>query len=295
MTDENLIDTYLEFLKVEKGLASNTLLAYRADIVKFIYFLRQIAVNEIKKIRREDIIRYTVSRNEKGDNFSTISRAVISIKGFLTFLCEDGYILSNPAEFIDSPKMWNRLPHILSPSEVERLIESSDRKSANYWRNRSILELLYASGLRVSELASLTLDDVNMSAGFLKCMGKGNKERIIPIGRMALDSLQRYITEERSKRFPEVSCCFVSRLGKRMSRQSIWKVVKASALIAGLSKDIYPHTLRHSFATHMLTYGADLRIVQELLGHSDISTTQIYTHVDRSRLKEIHKKFHPMG
>jgi integrase/recombinase XerD len=197
MMYENLLDSYLEFLKVEKGLSTNTLLAYRADIIKFIFFLRQRSVNDIRKIRREDIIKYTVSRNEKGDNFSTISRAVISIKGFLTFLFEDGCIVSNPAEFIDSPKLWNRLPNILSPSEVEKLIESSDKKSLNYWRNRSIIELLYASGLRVSELASLTLNDINMSAGFLKCIGKGNKERIIPIGRKALESLQNYITKER--------------------------------------------------------------------------------------------------
>ena len=295
MNISSLFDSYINFLKIEKGLAHNTITAYSSDINKFFDFLQKNKITSLDKIKREHIVRFTIERSEKKkENFSTIARAVISIKGFLHFLFDEGLIKENPAELLETPRIWNTLPHILTPEEVERMINAVEKKNLFYWRDRAILELLYASGLRVSELASLNIQDISLEAGYLKCTGKGGKERIVPVGSKAIQTIRKYLEKERSA-YAKDSSLFVSRLKKRLSRQSLWKIVKNTALKAAILKPVYPHTLRHSFATHLLIYGADLRIVQELLGHADISTTQIYTHIDRSHLKEVHRKFHPLG
>ncbi len=295
MNISSLFDSYINFLKIEKGLSHNTVTAYSSDINKFFDFLQKNKITSLDKIKREHIVRFTIERSEKKkENFSTIARAVISIKGFLRFLFDEGLIKENPAELLETPRIWNTLPQILTPEEVERMIDAVEKKSLFYWRDRAILELLYASGLRVSELASLNIQDISLEAAYLKCTGKGGKERIVPVGSKAIQAIRKYLEKERSAYASDASL-FVSRLKKRLSRQSLWKIVKKTALKAAILKPVYPHTLRHSFATHLLIYGADLRIVQELLGHADISTTQIYTHIDRSHLKEVHRKFHPLG
>lgn len=293
MNIESALDSYMEFLKVEKGLANNTIQAYTNDLLKFLTFLQKKKISEPSQIKREHVVAFSIERSEKKENFSTIARAIVSIKGFLRFLYEENLLPDNPAELLENQRLWSHLPNILTPDEVQNMIDAVEEKSPHAFRDRAIIELLYASGLRVSELSTLNISNVNIPGEFLRCRGKGGKERVVPVGRKALEALKKYIEEERSE--INESALFLSKLKKPLSRQSVWKLIKHYALKAGITKDVYPHTLRHSFATHLLTYGADLRIVQELLGHADISTTQIYTHIDRSRLKEVHKRYHPLG
>jgi integrase/recombinase XerD len=214
---------------------------------------------------------------------------------FHRFLVREGHAKQDPTSLIESPKLWKRIPDVLSTDEVEAMIEASYPRDWQGIRDRALLELLYASGMRVSEVVNLKVSDMNLDIGFVRCLGKGQKERIIPVGKSAILALRRYLDKTRPKlaKKEATQFLFLSRMGKRISRQSIWKLVKQYALKAKIKKVIKPHTLRHSFATHLLERGADLRSVQEMLGHSDISTTQVYTHINKDRLKSIHQKFHP--
>ncbi|MEW5758228.1 MAG: site-specific tyrosine recombinase XerD [Candidatus Omnitrophota bacterium] len=290
----DLVESFLNHLSVERGLSSNTIVSYRRDLNKFSNFLKSIKINSFNNVSRRDISDFMFSEKEKGISANSISRRLVAIKVFYRFLVREHLAISDPSNFIDSPKLWKRLPDTLSEQEVASLIEAPKLNSIQGIRDRAILELMYATGMRVSEVANLKKDNINFDIGFIRCIGKGNKERVIPIGKKAISAINRYI--EKSKKNSGLSgesYLFLSRLNKKISRQSLWKIIKRYVRDAHIKKEIKPHSLRHSFATHLLEHGADLRSVQEMLGHASISTTQIYTHVDKDRLKLIHQKFHP--
>jgi len=289
------IDDFINFLGVERGLAHNTLLAYRRDLSKYVKYLDKKSLKSPDHIKRDDITKYMFSQKEIGLSASSICRSLAAIKMFHRFLVRERLAKEEPSHLVDTPKLWKKVPEVLTSNEIEAMLAASKGKGWQAIRDRAVLELFYASGMRVSELVDLKLENINLEVGYVRCIGKGRKERIIPIGRQACVSVGRYIETSRKRLLKDdlTHALFLSRLGKKISRQSIWKVIKQCAQKANIKKEIKPHTLRHSFATHLLEHGADLRSVQEMLGHSDISTTQIYTHVDRERLKSIHKEFHP--
>lgn len=290
-----LVDEFLDYITVEKGLSQNTREAYGADLGKFINYLEQKGIKDVDSITREHITDYLMSEKGKGISPNSLSRNLVSIRMFFRFLVTNNYIKEDITGVLDSPRLWKILPEVLSVKEVEELLKTPDARKKFGLRDKAMLELMYAAGLRVSEVANLNVNDINMDMGFLRCMGKGSKERIVPIGKPALFALKNYLKRTRPGLMKDLlgSSLFLTQQGKAFTRQGIWKLIKNYTRIAGVRKTITPHTLRHSFATHLLSNGADLRVVQELLGHSDITTTQIYTHVDKSRLKAIHKKFHP--
>lgn len=293
-----LVEEFLDYLTVERGLSSNTISAYRRDLYKYIDFLDKAKkINHVHEVKHSDISDFLMAQKDEGLSPNSVARNLVAIKVFHRFLAVERYAREDVADILDSPKLWKHLPDVLSVSEIEQILKVPNLKKWMGIRDRAILETMYATGMRVSELTTLCIDNINISVGFLKCTGKGGKERIVPVGRQAREILQRYIDKIRPGLLKEkttpVRFVFLSRLGKPLSRQSIWKIIKRYANAAGIKKRIMPHTLRHSFATHMLERGADLRVVQELLGHADISTTQIYTHIDKDRLKAIHHKYHP--
>jgi len=289
-----VIDEFINYLSVERNLAQNTLVSYRRDLNQYFDFLEKLKIDMLDKITKDDITSFMLSQKDKGLSVTSVSRAVAAIKMLHRFLAREGFSHSDPTSFLESPRLWKRIPEVLSVSEVEDIIKETRPRDWEGIRDNAILELLYASGMRVSELVNLRITDVNMDVGFIRCLGKGQKERVVPIGKRAIESLQRYLDKCRPKlNKNETNILFLSRLSKKISRQSIWKLIKKYAKRAKIKKVVKPHTLRHSFATHLLERGADLRSVQEMLGHSDISTTQIYTHVNKEHLREIHKKFHP--
>ncbi len=287
-------EAFLDFLRVEKGLSANTIRSYQQDIDKYLSFLREKGVNDVTKFTSEDIFSFLIFLKSRIAPVS-ISRNLSSVKNFHRFLLREKVTSINPAELIETPKIEKKVPQVLSFQEVERILKESDLKTSQGLRNRAILEILYATGLRVSELASLTAANFNLEVGFLRCTGKSSKERIVPLGKTAEKWLVKYMREARPRlagqKFSEA--LFLAQGGRRLSRQSIWKMIKVIVKKARIAKKVSPHTLRHSFATHLLERGADLRSVQEMLGHSSITTTQIYTHINRIRLKEIHSRFHP--
>lgn len=289
------IDEFIDYLGVERGLADNTLLAYRRDLNKYVAYLTKKKIKELDQVKRDDITNFMFDQKEKGLSANSICRALAAIKMFHRFLVRERLVKEDPTNLVDTPKLWKRMPDVLSVSEIEAMIEAAKGKKWQQVRDHAILELFYASGMRVSELVNLKLDNVNMDVGYVRCIGKGSKERIIPIGKRAKEAVQQYCDKSRVKLVKDEFnlSLFLSRLGRKLSRQSIWKIIKYYAKKAKIKKTIKPHTLRHSFATHLLENGADLRSVQEMLGHSDISTTQIYTHVDKERLKSIHQQYHP--
>jgi integrase/recombinase XerD len=236
-----------------------------------------------------------LSQKDKGLAANSVARRLAAIKSFYRFLVRERILKADPSSLIDSPKLWKKIPDALSINEVAALLEEPNIRQQQGIRDRAILEALYATGMRVSEAVNLKKDNVNLEVGFLRCIGKGNKERVIPLGKKAITSLERYLTIARPQLLKGKTSeyLFLNRFGKRISRQSLWKIIKRYARQAGIKKPIWPHILRHSFATHLLERGADLRSVQEMLGHSNISTTQIYTHINKDRLKTIHKMFHP--
>lgn len=292
---KELVELFLNYLSVERGLSQNTILAYQSDLTKFISYLNIQDINSINKTIRENITSYMWTQKEKGLSANSLSRGLAAIKVFYRFLLREKIISSDPTDLIESPKLWKRLPDTLSLEEIESLLNAPNIKDKQGLRDRALLEVMYATGMRVSEVANLKIQDLNSDIGFVRCIGKGQKERIIPLGRQAIHFTDSYIRQVRPKLLKNKNsqALFLSRLGERLSRQSIWKIIKIYAKKARIKKDIHPHILRHSFATHLLERGADLRAVQEMLGHSDISTTQIYTHIHKDRLKEIHKKYHP--
>jgi len=291
-----MIEDFLNYLSVERGLAKNTIESYRRDLVKFMNFLDGAGLGSLDRVKRSDITDFLMGQKDKNLTATTLSRNLVAIKMLFRFLARERLIKEDVTGVIESPKIWKKLPDALSIDEVESLITAPNLKNWQGIRDRAFLELLYATGMRVSEAANVQLKDLNMDLGFVKCMGKGQKERIVPLGRKAKEALTRYLERVRPeliKKNPAQPNILVNRFGRSISRQSLWSVVKVNAAKARIKKRLTPHTLRHSFATHLLERGADLRIVQELLGHANISTTQIYTHINKDRLKAIHQKYHP--
>lgn len=290
-----LIDYFIHFLAVEKGLAPNTLESYQRDMVAYTTYLRNHGVHEIHDSSRTHIIGYLLSLQEKGRATATLSRNMASIRAFYQFLVRDKHLDKDPSIHLETPKIEKRLPKVLSIEEVERLLDGPSLDNPAGFRDKAMLELLYATGIRVSELVSLSIGDVNLEMGFVKCLGKGSKERIIPLGSIANQIVRQYIDAGRPKlmKDKQETALFLNHLGKQITRQGFWKIIKRYAGQVNIRTEITPHTLRHSFATHLLENGADLRSVQEMLGHADISTTQIYTHVTRTRIKDVYAKTHP--
>jgi len=292
---EGYVNEFINYLAVERGLAQNTLESYGRDLRQFQTFLQSGQLDFIKDSNRNTIINYLSNLQSKGRAVSTISRNLAAIKSFYQYLVRERYLEKDPAAHLESPKLEKKLPKILSITEVEELLKQPNTFFPAGLRDKAMLELLYATGIRVSELIALNISDVNLDMGYIKCFGKGSKERIVPLGSIAAKCVQEYIQRGRQKlvRTYEEASLFVNHHGNRLTRQGFWKIIKKYASEASINKDITPHTLRHSFATHLLENGADLRSVQEMLGHADISTTQIYTHVTKNHLKEVYDKSHP--
>ncbi|MCM8792080.1 MAG: site-specific tyrosine recombinase XerD [Candidatus Omnitrophica bacterium] len=290
-----LIEAFLNYLSVEKGVSANTIYSYREDLIFYQNYLKEKGLESHLKVKREDISEFMLKQKEKKLSSSSVARRLSAIKAFYRFLLREKIISSDPTEAIQSPKIWKKIPTTLSVEEIEKIIFQADIRTKMGIRDRAILETMYATGMRISEISNLKLEQVNLEMGFLRCIGKGNKERIIPLGRHASYAISRYLQESRNfflgKKTSEF--LFLNRRGRKISRQGLWKIIKKYAHRARINKQVKPHIIRHSFATHLLERGADLRSVQEMLGHSDVSTTQIYTHINRDRLKMIHKKFHP--
>jgi integrase/recombinase XerD len=292
---KELIDAFLNYLSVERGLSNNTIVAYRGDLNSYIEFLESRSIDALFKITKNDITNFMLRQKDRGVSVNSIARRLAAIRMFHRFLAREKISKSDPSNLIDSPKLWKKIPDTLSLNEVDALLSRPNIRDKQGARDKAILETLYATGMRVSEAVNLRRDNVNLDIGFLRCIGKGNKERVIPIGAKAISSIKRYLEISRPYLLKKADSqfLFLNRFGKKISRQSLWKMIKKYALLARIKKPIRPHTLRHSFATHLLERGADLRSVQEMLGHSNISTTQIYTHINKDRLKTIHRMFHP--
>ncbi len=289
----NYVEDFEIYLSYEKHLSKNSILAYKADITEFFLFLGRDVNPE--KISRDDLLEFIINLNENQISNRSISRKISSLKSFFIYLLKLEKITENPVELIDSPQYLKKLPNYLSLEEVETMI-NLEGNSPSGIRDSCIIELMYSSGLRVSELCGVKIGDISFENRVIRVFGKGSKERIIPIGTAALERVKKYLIyrKEFTGRAFSSDYLILSRLGKKISRVSVWSIIKKRARSAGIIKDITPHTLRHSFATHLINGGADLRAVQEMLGHSDISTTQIYTHVSSELLKETHRKFHPL-
>jgi len=291
---ETQIRTFLNCLRVEKGLSDNTIQAYRRDIAKFAAFAATRQLNA-KDVRRGDVVDFLGTLYRKGLDSRSVARHLVTIRHFFRFALMEGYVQDDPAATIESPRFRHSLPEFLSLEEVDRLLGQPDVTAVVGLRDRAMIELMYSCGLRVSELCSLRVSDLQTEAGCLRCIGKGDKERLVPVGRQALEVVQRYLKTSRPKLLREGSSpyLFLNQKGSKISRITYWKTLGQYGRKAGLRKALKPHMLRHSFATHLLDRGADLRSVQMMLGHSDISTTQIYTHVVEERLKQVYKAHHP--
>ncbi len=290
-----LVEEFLNYLSAERGLSANTISSYRGDLNKYIQYLEKQKIVSLSASKRSHVTNFMHYLKDKGLASNSIARALVAIKVFYRFLVNEKYLQDDVTAVLNLPKLWKKLPEVLNAQEVENLLRSPNLRTNLGIRDKAVLELMYGTGMRVSEIASLKLNDLNLEMGFVKCIGKGQKERIIPLGSYAARAVVRYVNRARPKLFKQRDepGLFLSRLGRRISRQSFWKTIKFYKKKSKIKKEITPHTLRHSFATHLLERGADLRTVQEMLGHSDISTTQIYTHINKERLKQIHRKFHP--
>jgi integrase/recombinase XerD len=290
------LQPFLDSLWLESGLSKNTVEAYQRDLLGFAAWLQQ-SDTDLVAATREDILKYQGIRMREGRKARSEARLLSTLRRFYRYLCREEIRDSDPTAKIESPRLGKPLPSSLTEDEVEILLEQPDVYVPLGLRDRTMLEVLYATGLRVSELVSLTFEQVNMRQGLIRCVGKGNKERLVPLGEIALDYLQRYFVESRPALLKGNvnEDLFPTQRGKAMTRQAFWYLIKKYAKQAGIEKDLSPHTLRHAFATHLLNHGADLRVVQLLLGHSDLSTTQIYTHVAKERLKSLHMQHHPRG
>ena len=292
---EILIDNFIDVLWLEKGLSKNTLSAYRHDISSFSDWYKGVSLLEVQRV---DLLDYLSQRLKDGYSSRSTARSLSSLRAFYSHITVKHNLKENPTSRVDSPKLGRSLPKTLSEDEVEKLISSPDVEDYIGLRDRAMLELIYACGLRVSELISLDMLNLNLRQGVIRVIGKGEKERLVPMGEEALDWVQRYINKGRPyllKEDNKVSELFLSKRGKSMTRQTFWYRIKEYANKASINKDLSPHTLRHAFATHLINHGADLRTVQLLLGHSSLSTTHIYTEVARHRMKELHNEHHPRG
>jgi len=290
---ESVLQIFLDFLSVEKGLSANTVLSYSRDVQKLFRFFRKEKIHWLKA-GEGDLICFIHHQSRAGLSPRSMARVISSLKSFYRFLILDGILKKNPAVDLSSPKTWLALPKFLTVKEVESLLSQPEEENVRGIRDKAMLELLYATGLRASELVSLKIKDLNLEDGFLLCLGKGGKERLVPIGESAVEAVRKYRDEARPKLLKQTSeFLFVTQRGGAFTRQGFWKLLKGYARKAGLDLKISPHILRHSFATHLLERGADLRSVQLMLGHSQITTTQVYTHVSRKRLRRVYDKFHP--
>jgi len=296
-TLDALSDQYINYLLFEKGLAEKTIESYSRDLIRYLDFLSSKGISKIAETDTPLILQHLINLRNDGLGSRSTARHLVTLRGFYKYLVQEKVIKRNPARLVDLPKSGLKLPDVLSVAEIKLLLDLPDTNTPLGLRNAAMLELLYASGLRVSELVNLKLLDLNTEAGFVRVMGKGSKERIIPIGIYAQNRLHDYIKRARPLLLKDrvSQYLFVARAGKPMTRQGFWKLLKRYALQAGITKKITPHSIRHSFASHLLEGGADLRTVQVMLGHVDIATTQIYTHVARDRLKQMHAKYHPRG
>jgi integrase/recombinase XerD len=296
MTDrfKTYLDLFLDYLTVEKGLAKNSLASYGTDLRRFGAYLAKKDI-ELDDVERVEIVRHFQSLRTAGISARSVARALAAIRGLFRFLVTEKHLKRDPSENIENPKLWSNLPQSLQPSEVEALLRAPDRATPEGMRDAAMLELLYATGLRVSELIHVKIEDVVMDGGFLRTVGKGSKERVVPFGDVARDAVVTYLERGRPQLLKRADPphLFLSTRGRAMSRQSFWMKIVRYARQAGIKSHISPHVLRHSFATHLLENGADLRSVQMMLGHSDISTTQIYTHVSRARLQKMYDQYHP--
>lgn len=292
--DQN-IDFYLNHLRVERQLAKNSVEAYGHDLRCFAEFLTANGKSDIGSVDESSILSFLVTLHEDGLTSRSVTRYLVVIRGFFCFLAREKRIEKNPTAQIEFPGRWKKLPHFLSMEQVDCLLSQPDRRTVLGLRDHAILQLFYASGLRISEMSMLTTDRVNLQQGYCMPLGKGSKDRVVPMGREAIGAISEYLSDGRQKlaggRLSDY--LFLSRRGKNVSRQRLWEIIKAYAKSSGIRINVTPHMLRHSFATHLIERGADLRVVQTMLGHSDISTTQIYTHVSRKHLKDLHRKHHP--
>jgi len=297
LTNESkeIIDLFLDSLWMERGLSKNTLFAYRSDISKYARWLQNQGIN-ITKAGPQNILAYLASTENKSTR--TVARNLSSLRRLYEYLSKEDKVKQNPIKNVEAPRLGRSLPKSLTENEVESLLDAPNTNQPLGLRDKTMLEIIYGTGLRVSELITLTLHQINLGQGVVRVMGKGNKERLVPLGEISTEWLEKYLAHGRNEILGEnnsTDTLFPSRRGKSMTRQTFWHIVKRHAIVAGIKKNISPHMLRHAFATHLINHGADLRVVQMLLGHSDISTTQIYTHVARERLKDIHSKHHPRG
>ena len=286
---------YLHYLKVERGLSENTIASYGIDLKLFLEYLRENEIPSFKQVNKEVIVNYMQSEKNNNKANSSILRSVSSLRKFFQYLAQEKIIEKDPMLLIDTPKKKQHLPQVLTKEEVEKLLHSPNTGQVLGLRDRAMLELMYATGLRISEIINLKLEDLHLTMGTLQTLGKGHKERIVPVGDEAIKWINRYLEEARPKLLKQKrsNYLFLNFHGNNLTRQGVWKNLKAEVRKAGIQKNITPHTLRHSFATHILENGADLRIVQELLGHADISTTQIYTHLSNKQLADIYNRAHP--
>ncbi|OQQ81031.1 site-specific tyrosine recombinase XerD [Ligilactobacillus salivarius] len=295
MAINNILMDYLHYLKVERGLSENTINSYGIDLKLFLEYLRENEIPSFKQVNKEVIVNYMQSEKNNNKANSSILRSVSSLRKFFQYLAQEKIIEKDPMLLIDTPKKKQHLPQVLTKEEVEKLLRSPNTGQVLGLRDRAMLELMYATGLRISEIINLKLEDLHLTMGTLQTLGKGHKERIVPVGDEAIKWVNRYLEEARPKLLKQKrsNYLFLNFHGNNLTRQGVWKNLKAEVKKAGIQKNITPHTLRHSFATHILENGADLRIVQELLGHADISTTQIYTHLSNKQLADIYNRAHP--
>ncbi len=290
-----LLDPFLNYLAVEKGLARNTLEAYSRDLNAYLEFLEAEEIASFGETSKVTVMAFIRRLKTKGLSQRSINRSLVALRGLYRYLSQEGYLEVNPLEDMELPRLTPALPHVLTVQDVERLLAQPDAEGPRGIRDGAMLELLYATGMRVSELVDLPTGGLNLEVGFVKVRGKGGKERIVPIGEAAMERALVYLERARPAilKGRENPFLFLNNRGGRLSRQGFWKILRQYALQAGITKHITPHTLRHSFATHLLERGADLRFIQAMLGHVDISTTQIYTHVNQEYLKKLHRQFHP--
>ncbi|QGP94054.1 Tyrosine recombinase XerD [Neomoorella glycerini] len=290
-----LVDEFLYYLVVERGLAENTLASYNSDLQQFLHYLENGGVKSFREVNHGLLVAYLIKMQQEGRSPATISQHLAALKSFYHFLLRERLVESDPTANLESPRQLKKLPQVLTVEEVERLLNQPRPDTPAGLRDKAMLELLYATGLRVSELVALNVDQVNLEGEFVRCLGKGSRERVVPLGQVACFHVRTYLENGRGKLIKKTAepALFVNQHGRRLSRQGCWKILKGYARAANLKKEITPHTLRHSFATHLLENGADLRSVQELLGHADIGTTQIYTHLTRKKIREVYDRTHP--
>jgi integrase/recombinase XerD len=290
-----ILDSFLHYLAVERGLARNTLEAYSRDLNAFLDFLEAEGIASLRDTSKFTVTDFIKQLHKAGLAQRSINRALVALRGFYRFHTREGHLDVDPLEDTELPKLGQIIPHVLTVQDVEQLLAQPDAETTLGVRDGAMLELLYATGMRVSELCELPVSGLNLEAGFVLIKGKGGKERVCPIGEVAMERVRNYLQEARPVlvKGRESSFLFLNNRGGRMSRQGFWKILRHYALKAGITKHLTPHTLRHSFATHLLERGADLRFIQAMLGHADIGTTQIYTHVNQEYLKQLHRKYHP--